>query len=69
MEHLDQLEKLRTSPGLIKPAVEELLRFTSPVETATDRYTREDVTVAVCCCADSKRYRWRSAEAERGRRP
>ena len=31
--------------ALIKPAVEELLRFTSPVETATERYLREDVTL------------------------
>jgi cytochrome P450 PksS len=31
---------------MIKPAVEELLRYASPVETATERYAREDVTVA-----------------------
>jgi cytochrome P450 PksS len=43
LEHPHQLEKLRADPGLIKPAVEELLRFTSPVETATERYAREDV--------------------------
>jgi cytochrome P450 PksS len=46
LEHPDQLEKLRNKPRLIKPAVEELLRFASPVETATERYTREDVTIA-----------------------
>jgi cytochrome P450 PksS len=46
MEHPDQLERLRGEPTLIKSAVEELLRFTSPVETATERYAREDVTVA-----------------------
>src|SRR5205085_7414986 len=40
LEHPDQLVKLRHDPGLIKSAVEELLRFTSPVETATDRYAR-----------------------------
>jgi cytochrome P450 PksS len=45
LEHPDQLEKLRRDPGLIRPAVEELLRFTSPVELATERYAREDVTV------------------------
>ena len=45
LEHPDQLVKLRHDPGLIKSAVEELLRFTSPVETATDRYAREDVTI------------------------
>jgi cytochrome P450 PksS len=46
LEHPDQLEKLRTDPALIKLAVEELLRYTSPVEMATERYTREDVTIA-----------------------
>jgi cytochrome P450 PksS len=45
LEHPDQMEKLRSDPGLIKPAVEELLRFTCPVETATERYAREEVTV------------------------
>jgi cytochrome P450 len=45
LEHPDQMERLRGDPGLIKPAVEELLRFTSPVEIATDRYAREEVTV------------------------
>src|SRR5262249_9034663 len=44
--HPDQLERLRNDPALIKPAVEELLRFTSPVEAATERYAREDVTIA-----------------------
>jgi cytochrome P450 len=46
LEHPDQLERLRADPALIKPAVEELLRFTSPVEMATERYAREDVTIA-----------------------
>jgi len=45
LEHPDQLRRLRDDPGLIRPAVEELLRFSSPVETATERYAREDVTV------------------------
>ena len=45
LEHPDQMEKLRRDPALIKPAVEELLRFTSPVELATERYTSEDVTI------------------------
>jgi len=46
LEHPDQLEKLRDNPFLIKPAIEELLRFTSPVETGTERYAREDVEVS-----------------------
>lgn len=39
----ESLDRMRREPGLIKPAVEELLRFTSPVELATERYTTEDV--------------------------
>ncbi len=46
LEHPDQLSRLRREPGLMKSAVEELLRFTSPVETGTERYSREDVTIA-----------------------
>ena len=46
LEHPDQMERLRDDPALIKPAVEELLRYASPLETATERYAREDVTVA-----------------------
>ncbi len=30
---------------LIKLAVEELLRYDGPLETATERYAREDVTI------------------------
>jgi cytochrome P450 len=36
---------LRSKPALIKPAIEEFLRFTSPVDMATERYPREDVTI------------------------
>lgn len=46
LEHPDQLAKLRSEPELSKTAIEELLRFVCPVETATERYTREDMTVA-----------------------
>jgi cytochrome P450 PksS len=46
LEHPDQMEKLRNDPVFIKPAVEEFLRYTSPVEMATERYTCEDVTIA-----------------------
>ncbi|WP_437734519.1 cytochrome P450 family protein [Sorangium sp. So ce1335] len=37
------LDLLRRGPAPIKPAVEELLRFTSPVDLATERFTTEDV--------------------------
>jgi cytochrome P450 len=46
LEHPEQLDQLRNDPALIKPAVEELLRYASPVETATERYAREDITIA-----------------------
>ena len=46
LEHPEQMHRLRHDPSLIKPAVEELLRYTSPVEMATERYAREDVEIA-----------------------
>ncbi|MGB2886579.1 MAG: cytochrome P450 [Candidatus Acidiferrales bacterium] len=46
LQHPEQLKLLRGNPSLIGPAVEELLRFTNPLETATERFTREDVAVA-----------------------
>ncbi|HMA33988.1 MAG TPA: cytochrome P450 [Chloroflexia bacterium] len=36
------LEELRADPALLPGAVEELLRYCSPVEIATERYARED---------------------------
>lgn len=46
LQHPDQLAKLHQEPALIKPALEELVRFVCPVETATERYTRADITIA-----------------------
>jgi cytochrome P450 len=46
LQHPEQMEKLRSDPSLIKPAVEELLRYTSPVEIATERYAREDLEIS-----------------------
>ena len=45
LEHTEQAERLRRDPTLVKPAVEELLRYTSPVEMATERYAREDAEI------------------------
>src|SRR5262245_39750738 len=45
LEHPEQMDKLRRDPGLIRPTVEELLRFTSPVDMAPERYAREDVSM------------------------
>jgi cytochrome P450 PksS len=46
LQHPEQKQMLCDDPGLIKPAIEELLRYTSPVDTATDRFAREDLTLA-----------------------
>lgn len=46
LEHPDQMQQLRSNPSLIKPAVEELLRYASPIDLATERYAREDVALA-----------------------
>jgi cytochrome P450 PksS len=45
LEHPEQAEALKCDPSLVKSAVEELLRYTSPVEMATERYAREDVEI------------------------
>ena len=42
----DQMERLVKDPGLIESAVEELLRYDGPLKMATERYAREDVTIA-----------------------
>jgi cytochrome P450 len=45
LEHPEQTERLRRDPSFVKPAVEELLRYTSPVELATERYARKDTEI------------------------
>lgn len=40
LEHPEELQRLRDKPDLIKPAVEEMLRYYSPVELSTERYAR-----------------------------
>jgi len=41
-----QRNRLLDNPALVKSAVEELLRYNGPLETATERYARTDRTVA-----------------------
>ena len=41
LSHPEQAEQVRSDPGLIKPAVEEGLRWHSPVGTSTRQLTRE----------------------------
>lgn len=43
LQHPDQLDRLRRDPSLLKPAIEELLRYDGPVETSTIRFAREDL--------------------------
>jgi cytochrome P450 PksS len=45
LRHPDQFALLRDDPSQIRTAVEELMRFTAPVEKATERYPREDLTI------------------------
>jgi cytochrome P450 PksS len=46
LQHPEALRRLRDDPDLMESAVEELLRFASPVETSTFRYAREDLELA-----------------------
>jgi cytochrome P450 len=46
LEHREQLEELKADSQLGNLAVEELLRFTSPVEIATERYARQDLEIS-----------------------
>ena len=49
-EHPDELRRLQSDPGLLAPAVEEVLRWTSPLihmaRTATEEYALRDKTIA-----------------------
>ena len=46
MEHPAERERLRAAPGLMPSAIEELLRYESPLELANPRWTRCAVTLA-----------------------
>lgn len=46
LQHPGELARLREEPELARRAVEELIRFTSPVEIATERYARADLELA-----------------------
>ena len=45
LTHPGEMARLRQDPSLLPAAVEELLRFTNPVNHANDRFTTEDVSV------------------------
>ena len=46
LDHPAELARLRADLGLMDRAVEEMLRFTNPVEYGTMRFAREDLEVA-----------------------
>jgi len=46
MQFPEQRERLAADWGLEATAVEELLRFHSPIEVATERYSREPIEIA-----------------------
>ncbi len=46
LQHPDQLVRFVREPDLTTSSIEELLRYTSPVEMTTPRIAREDVTLA-----------------------
>jgi cytochrome P450 len=46
LEHPEQLARLRDDPTVVGSAIEELLRFVTPVELASERYARQDVEIA-----------------------
>ena len=45
IENPNEMRKLRSEPSLMKPAIEELLRYTSPVLMTTERYPLQDAIV------------------------
>jgi cytochrome P450 len=42
LEHPEQFARLRENPNLLKPAIEEMLRYYGPVEMSLTRWVRED---------------------------
>jgi cytochrome P450 PksS len=46
LQHPSEMQRLRDDATIVVPAIEELLRFGSPLETATERYAREPLTFA-----------------------
>ncbi len=74
-DHPNELARLRADPALMDRAVEEMLRFTNPVEYGTMRFAREDIEVAgtpiakgemiMALCASANRDETAFAEPDR----
>jgi cytochrome P450 PksS len=45
MDDRKELERLQANPGLIKTTIEELLRFTNPVQHSVMRFAKEDLEI------------------------
>ncbi|MEL6457033.1 MAG: cytochrome P450 [Cyanobacteria bacterium J06621_15] len=45
LQHPEQLARLRNNPDLIEPAIEEILRFSGPVQSTEANYAAEDITL------------------------
>lgn len=45
IEHPEQRQRLGQDPALAQSAIEELLRYTSPLDMASQRFAREDMTI------------------------
>ncbi|MGI9066736.1 MAG: cytochrome P450 family protein [Pyrinomonadaceae bacterium] len=45
LQHPEERERLERNPALAGSAIEEVLRYTSPLDLASQRFAREDVTV------------------------
>lgn len=45
LQHPDELDRLHAHPEAVPAALDELLRYTSPVSTATFRYTTEPISL------------------------
>jgi cytochrome P450 PksS len=46
LENPEQLSKVLANPDLLRSAIEEMLRYYSPVQLATERWAREDVVMS-----------------------
>ncbi len=55
LDDRDQLEKLQASPNLIKQAIEELLRYTNPVQHSIMRHAKEDIEIGEVKIAKGER--------------